>query len=71
LTGMGMFTLTELDGKTFVSTFMIRDLVWKQDSPNTLRDTGQSSGLQQNTRDRWNRFMNRLRNLSEGTYTGP
>ena len=71
LTGIGMFTLTEVDGKTLVSNFMARHSAWIETAPNTLRDTRESADFQQRTRDRWNRFLSRLRELSEDTYTGP
>lgn len=71
LTGIGMFTLTEMDGKTLVSSFMARHSAWIGDAPNTLRETRASADFQQSTRERWNRFLGRLRELSEGTYTDP
>jgi hypothetical protein len=69
LVGISMFTLTEVDGKTLVSNFMTRHSVWVLDTPNTLREVRESAEFQQSTRDRWNRFLTRLRELAEGTYT--
>jgi hypothetical protein len=71
LTGIGMFSLTEVNGKTLVSSFLARQSAWTLDTRNTLRETRQSAEFQQNTSDRWNRFLTRLRELAEGTYESP
>lgn len=70
LVGIGMLTLTEVDGKTLVSNFMTRQSVRTQGTSNTLRERRQSAEFQENTRDQWNRFLARLRELAEGTYDG-
>lgn len=71
LTGIGMFTLTEIDGKTLVSNVMARHSTWIEAQPTALRDTRRSAEFQQSTRDRWNRFLIRLRQLAEGTLAAP
>lgn len=71
LVGIGMFTLTEVDGKTLVSTFMTRQFVQLSDTANALRERRESPEFQDDTQERWNRFMTRLKELAEDTYGGP
>ena len=66
LSGVGMFTLTEVGGKTLVSNFMSRHFVWLADTPDTLRERRASAEFQTSTQDRWNRFLERLRDRVEG-----
>lgn len=68
LAGIGMFVLTEIDGKTLLSNFMTRHFVELDDSGNVLRETRVSPEFQRTTQERWNRFLTRLKELAEGRY---
>lgn len=65
--GVGMFTLTEIDGKTLVSNVMSRHFAWKQESPNPLRAQRESEEFQKSTQATWGKFLGRLRELAEGS----
>jgi hypothetical protein len=65
--GIGMTSLTAVGGKTLVSHFMSRHYDWSLAAPNPLRERRASQDFQENTRVTWDKFLNRLRELAEGT----
>ncbi len=69
--GIGMLTLTEIEGKTLVSVFASRQYSWFQEPPNPLRETRESAEFQENARITMeDRFLARLRDLADGINEG-
>lgn len=66
--GIGMLTLTEIDGKTLVANLMARHYSWTGDGPNPLRARRASAEFRELNRAAWeDRLLPRLRDLVEAT----
>jgi len=66
-TGLAMLTLTDVDGKTLVASFMSRQYYWPLAEPNPFRARRESAEYQEFNRAGWEeRMLPRLRALVEG-----
>ncbi len=72
-TGIAVVSIHEIDSVTRVDLTMSRRYTWQGEGENPLLQTRQSQQFQENTRAMWqDRFLGRLRDLSEGrTNSGP
>jgi len=68
--GVSLISLTEVDGKTLVSNFMSRHFAGSLEAPNSLRQRRESQEFQANTRNTWNNYLTRLRELAEASRDG-
>jgi len=64
-TGVGVITLNKIRGKTIVNLIMSRRYTWLGQGSNPLKATRESMAFQKNTRATWNKFLEKLRSLSE------
>jgi hypothetical protein len=66
MVGVGMLTLTEIDGKSLVSSFMSRQLSGPPEAIDPLRARRESAEYRELNRQMWQeRFFGRLRELAE------
>ena len=70
-TGIGVITLTEIQGKTLVNLVMSRRYTWRGEGDNTMRGTRESAEFMQRTRATWSKFLDRLQLLAEGGLATP
>ena len=66
-TGVGIFTLHELQDSTELSLTASRRYSWSMEGPNHLRERRATESFQLQTRDTWQRFLERLKRLAEQT----
>ncbi|HSG66450.1 MAG TPA: hypothetical protein VLD39_15685, partial [Gammaproteobacteria bacterium] len=68
MVGVGMLTLTEVDGKSLVSNFMSRHMSWPDRAENPLRARRESAEYRELNRELWQQeFFGRLRELAESS----
>ena len=66
-TGIAVITLNETQGKTTVDLTISRRFTWQGEGINPMKSTRESPEFIKNTRTMWDRFLEKLRALSECT----
>jgi len=66
-TGVGLITMDSIEGKTVVNLVMSRRYTWNGDGVNAMKMKRSSTEFQGGTAMTWNKFLQKLKELSEQT----